>query len=725
MADKRGSRSRQRRENERRQAAKAERAGGWRLWLKRLLVWTGVIALLGAFALGCAVFFAARSMPGFTTLMGSQNGQTIVVRARDGSEIVQLGPSYGQWLTWNQIPRSMKNAMVATEDRRFYYHIGVDPIGLARAVYIWATGSKRLQATSTITQQLARNLFLNSNRTVDRKLREAVLSMALEAKFSKEQILELYLNKVYFGGGAYGIDSASRKFFSHPATHLSNAEAAIIAGMVKAPSRFSPTADVDAAVGRANVVLGLMRDQGMISAEEASVDPGTVHLKDEEGQNSVRYFTDWALPQLDLLVPDGNTEPIEVWTTIDLGMQKAATAAIDNNVPKGAQGALVSMDSGGAILAMVGGTDYVKTNYNRATEAMRQPGSAWKLFVYLAALEAGYKPDDKVKDEPVTIDGWSPHNDGGYAGEIDVRSAFAYSKNTVAAQLGNEVGFGAVASMARRFGITTPISTYPSMVLGTNEVRVLDMTRAFAEVSAKGQSLEPYGIVKVTTAQGRVLYQHQAQASSPLVPDYVAAGITDLLQTAVNTGTGRAAQIGRPVAGKTGTTNSNKDGWFLGFSSGITTGVWMGRDDAKPVGGLWGGTSPARAFSEYMKFAVKDRPVENFETQVKLPDWQLKPDDEQLQGDPQDYYFIDDKGNLVPPPGPDEPRGNLYPPDATEPSRRPEPGGQPNSGPPPAAASDDFLRRATGGAGPRDQIPRRAMPPVPARNAPPQQPYQQ
>src|SRR6185312_13846366 len=222
MADKRGSRSRQRRENERRQAAKAERAGGWRLGLKRVLVWTGVIALLGAFALGCAVFFAARSMPGFTTLMGSQNGQTIVVRARDGSEIVQLGPSYGQWLTWNQIPRSMKNAMVATEDRRFYYHIGVDPIGLARAVYIWATGSKRLQATSTITQQLARNLFLNSNRTVDRKLREAVLSMALEAKFSKEQILELYLNKVYFGGGAYGIDSASRKFFSHPATNLSN-----------------------------------------------------------------------------------------------------------------------------------------------------------------------------------------------------------------------------------------------------------------------------------------------------------------------------------------------------------------------------------------------------------------------------------------------------------------------------------------------------------------------
>jgi penicillin-binding protein 1A len=722
MADKRGARSRQRRENERRRREEPARrnASGWRLWLRRLIVWGVSLGLVGVFALACAVFFAARSMPSYTALMGRQNGQTIVVRARDGSEIVELGPNYGEWLGWNQIPQSMKDAMVAVEDRRFYSHIGVDPIGLARAVFVWATGNHRLGATSTITQQLARNIFLNSNRTIDRKLREAVLAMALEAKFSKQQVLELYLNKVYFGGGAYGIDSASRKFFSHPGTELSVPEAAIIAGMVKAPSRFSPTADVDAAVDRANVVLGLMRDQGMISASEAEVDPSTVHLKSEEGQNSVRYFTDWALPQLDLLLPDGNTEPIQVWTTIDLAMQNAATKAVAANVPKGAQGALVSMDRDGAILAMVGGTDYVKTNYNRATEAVRQPGSAWKLFVYLAALEAGYTPDDKVKDVPVTIDGWSPKNEGGYAGEIDVRSAFAYSKNTVAAQLGNEVGFGTVASMARRFGITTPISTYPSMVLGASEVRVIDMTRAFAEVSAKGQSLEPYGIVKVATADGRVLYQHQAQGSTQLVPDYVAAGITDLLQTAVNTGTGRAAQIGRPVAGKTGTTNSNKDGWFLGFSSGITTGVWMGRDDAKPVGGLYGGTAPARAFSDYMRVAVKNRPVEQFETEAKLPDWQLEPDDEFMQGDPQDYYFIDEDGNLVPPPGPEHPRGNALPPDAVEPERRTQPGGSLPAGQPTQAASDDFLQRATGGAVPRDGPPRRAPPSAPPRGYPPQ-----
>jgi penicillin-binding protein 1A len=678
-----------------------QQATGWRLWLRRAIVWGGAFALLGALFLGLAVAFAARSMPGYTQLKAVQPGQTIVVRARDGSEIVELGPSYGKWLDSEAIPQVMKDAMVSVEDRRFYSHPGVDPLGLARAVYIWLTGQKRLSATSTITQQLARNLFLNSNRTIDRKLREAVLALALEAKFSKEQILELYLNKVYFGGGAYGIDSASRKFFSHPGDELSTAEAAIIAGLVKAPSRYSPTADVDAAVARANVVLRLMQEQGRISPSEAAVNPETVKLKKDESQNSVRYFTDWALPQLDVLLPE-TFEPIEVWTTIDVGMQRAASTAIKSNVPSGTQGALVSMDRDGAILAMIGGTDYVQTNYNRATEAMRQPGSAWKLFVYLAALEAGYKPDDTVKDVPVTIDGWSPRNSSGRnVGETNLRTAFAYSINTVAAQLGNEVGFGTVASMARRFGITTPISTYPAMVLGSSEVRVIDMTRAFAGISAGGNSVEPYGIVKVTTASGETIYAHEKKRSTRLVPDYVAAGMTDLLQTAVSTGTGRAAQIGRPVAGKTGTTSSNKDGWFLGFSSGITTGVWMGRDDAKAVGGLQGGTAPAKAFAAFMRYAVKDRPVEQFDTDLKLPEWQLEPDDEYYYGDPDDYYYIDEAGNLIDPGRPEMPRDQPgFPVEGEEgvpPGQRRPPPSASETG---QAAPDDFLNRATGGSAP-------------------------
>ena len=714
MNNRRSGRQRTRRQK-RGSAAGGTPPGRLRTWGRRLAIWGAALALLLVLFISLAVAFSVRSMPSYYQLKATQTAQTIVVRARDGTEIVELGPSFGKWLTADEIPQVMKDAMISVEDRRYYSHFGIDPVRTGGAIIEGLTGSRaRVGGTSTISQQLARNVFLNNNRSLDRKLREAILAMALEWKFSKEQILELYLNKVYFGGGAYGIDSASRKFFSHPATELSVAEAAIIAGLVKAPSRYSPTADVDAAVGRASVVLRLMKEQGRISPD-VTVDPSAVRLKEEAGQNSVRYFTDWALPQLDMLLPE-TFEPIEVWTTLDVGMQRAATASIKANTPDGAQGALVSMDRDGAVLALVGGTDYVQTNYNRATDALRQPGSSWKLFVYLAALEAGYTPDDRVVDTAVTIDGWSPRNSSGRnVGEIDLRTAFAYSINTVAAQLGNEVGFTSVASMARRFGITTEINTYPAMVLGSNEVRLIDMTRAFAAVSARGESVEPYGILKVETADGELLYQHETPRSSQLVPDYVAAGITDLLQTAVATGTGRAAQIGRPVAGKTGTTSSNKDGYFVGFSSGVTTGVWMGRDDNTRVGGLQGGTAPARAFAAYMRYAVKDRPVEEFDTDLQLPEWQLEPDDEYMFGDPEDYYFIDEQGNLIEPGTADTPRNDPFAqdfdrtlgPERPNPSNtsQPGPGPRPPQQPPrgadgaPQAIGDDFLEEATGASG--------------------------
>jgi penicillin-binding protein 1A len=665
------------------------RRGGWLGRLVRgVLIWTFAIGLLAAIGLTAAVMATARSLPSYERLKSSQAGQMIVVRADDGSEIVTLGPSYGKWIPIGRMPKVMQDAMISVEDRRFHDHWGVDPIGIARSVVVRAEKGHWRQGGSTITQQLARNTFLNSSRTFDRKIREIVLALALETKFSKDQILELYLNKVYFGGGAYGVDSAARKFFGHSGEQLSLAEASIIAGLVKAPSHYSPTADAKAAVDRAQVVLQTMQATGAITpAEEKAADLGHVKLAEEVGQNSARYFTDWVLPQLDQILPE-NDRQIEVWTTLDPAAQRAATEAIQANVPKNAQGALVSVDRDGAVLAMVGGTDYVTSNYNRATNAVRQPGSAWKLFVYLAALEAGYKPDDKVVDEPVTIDGWSPRNSGGkYAGQIDVRTAFAYSKNTVAAQLGNEVGFGAVANMARRFGITTPINTLPSMVLGSSDVRMIDMVRAFAEVSDKGAAVTPYGIRKVTTTEGEVLYSHRPDAAQQLVPDYVAAGITDLLQTAVAIGTGRAAQIGRPVAGKTGTTTSNKDGWFLGFSSGITTGVWMGRDDAKAVPGLQGGTAPARAFAAYMRVATARRPPEKFQTDLKLPSQQLEPDDETLQNGGDSYFYVDPNGNIAnhQPSAPDGGDAPLRPHDDTAPVQ--------DNG---AAANDDFLDRATG-----------------------------
>jgi len=623
-------------------------------YVRSTFIYGSIIALLAAFGLGVAVAVAASNLPSFEELRRSPAGQTIRVHDVSGAIIVSLGPNYGRWLSLTETPKVMRDAMVAVEDRRFRYHFGIDPIGMARSVWVGLLrrgSGRRLQGASTITQQLARNIFLSNNYSLTRKAKEAVLALALEWKFSKDELLELYLNKVYFGGGSYGIDAASRRFFGHSATRLDLSEAAIIAGLVKAPSRYSPTADAQAAIDRANVVLDVMVDAGAITpAQRAAAGPANVALAHEDNQNSARYFTDWALPQLDAII-DESVQPLDVWTTLDLGMQRQATAAIQSDTPRGAQGALVAMERDGAVRAMVGGRDYVTSNYNRATQAERQPGSAWKLFVYMAALESGYQISDRVVDQPVTIAGWSPRNSSGrYSGAIDLRTAFAYSINTVAAQLGNAIGYSTVANMARRFGITTEINTHPSMVLGTSDVRLIDMTSAFAAVSAEGHAVHPYAISRVTTADGQELYRRPAEPQTVLVDTWVAAGITDLLQTAVNIGTGRAAQIGRPVAGKTGTTSSNKDGWFLGFSSGLTTGVWMGRDDARAVPGLQGGRAPAQAFADFMRVAVANRPIEPFKTAVELPQWQLESDEDAYIGEPTDNatYGEEDPVRLAP-----------------------------------------------------------------------------
>ena len=665
-------------------------------------------ALLGLLALVVAVAVATAYLPSYDELTKrSDLGQMIRVRAANGQVLVSLGPSFGKWLPYDQIPPEMRAAMISVEDKRFRNHIGVDPIGIARSIKVRIQTGHFSQGGSTITQQLARNIFLTNNRTFGRKIKEAILALALERKYSKNQILELYLNRVYFGGGAYGIDAASRRFFGHGADHLSLGEAAIIAGLVKAPSNYAPSADAEAARARSGVVLNSMVENGFITpAAAAAVNPAQIRIQQTTNQNSVRYFTDWALPQLDTLI-DETSEPIDVWTTLDPGMQVAADRAIQANAPNGAQGALIAIDRDGAVRAMVGGRDYVDSIYNRATQAERQPGSAFKLFVYLSALESGMKPTDTIVDEPVTIDGWSPRNSTRTnLGPVTLREAFSRSINTISAKIGQQVGFGTIADMARRFGITTSISTFPSMVLGASDVRLIDMTRAFASVGNKGVAVTPYAIRKVITADGRQLYQRDEGDERVLVAPWVAAEMTDLLQSAVLSGTGRAAQIGRPVAGKTGTTSSNKDGWFIGFSSGLTTGVWMGRDDARPVAGLQGGTAPARAFHDFMSAAVANRPVEQFETQVPMPDWQLTPEEE-VYGDTEVDAngiapMVDENGmpigtppsepgvpqqqSMVRPDGtgepaqqeldqafPPQPRSNQYPPPRQPPPRQPPP----------------------------------------------------
>ncbi|RSU45218.1 penicillin-binding protein, partial [Sphingomonas sp. S-NIH.Pt15_0812] len=661
--------------------------------------WGDDVICLNDGSLAIAVYVARAQLPSFDELKSSPNGQMIRVHASDGSILVSLGPSYGEWLPYADIPQVMRDATIAVEDRRFREHPGVDPIGIARSIEVRLEKGRWRQGGSTITQQITRTIFLNNQKKFGRKFREAILALAMESKFSKNQILELYLNKVYYGGGAYGIDAASRKFFGHGAQHLSLAEAAVIAGLVKAPSNYSPTADAAAAVGRAGVVIEQMVRNGYITQGQAdAADPDGLKLAPAPAQNSARYFTDWALPQLDTLI-DETQAPLEVWTTLDPAMQREADTAVRANVPKGAQGALVSLDRDGAVRAMVGGTDYVTSIYNRATQAVRQPGSAFKLFVYLAALEAGHKPDDTIVDGPVTIDGWSPRNDSRhFSGTVTLRTAFAYSLNTVAAKLGQEVGFTTIADMAKRFGITTPVNTHPSMVLGTSDVRLIDMTRAFASVASKGVAVTPYGITKVT-ANGETIYTHEVDRSHVLVAPYVAAEMTDLLQTAVNTGTGRQAQIGRPVAGKTGTTTSQKDGWFLGFSSGLTTGVWMGRDDAKPVAGLHGGTAPARAFAAFMRPAVASRPIEQFDTQVTLPEWQLEPDEESYYGQPDNGVYVDENGNPVGQPAAPPADAPVQGPGGAVPAEPAAPAAPPAQ-PSPQQQLDDLIDRVTGGREP-------------------------
>ncbi len=487
---------------------------------------------------------------------------------------------------------------------------------------------------------------------------------------------------------------------------------------------------------RAGVVIQSMRENGDISAAEAAeADPQAVAMVPNQRQNNVRYFTDWVLPQLDTLIEE-QVEPIDVWTTIDVDMQRAADKAINAATPAGAQGALVALDRDGAVRAMVGGKDYVSSIYNRATQATRQPGSAFKLFVYLAALENGFTPDSNVVDEPVTIGGWSPRNNSRtYSGPVTIREAFSRSINTISAKLGLEVGFRTVADMAQRFGISTRINTQPSMVLGTSDVRLIDMTRAFASVSQKGVAVVPYGIRRVTTADGRVLFQNQVDESRVLVAPWVAAQMTDLLQSAVLTGTGRAAQIGRPVAGKTGTTTSNRDGWFIGFSSGITTGVWMGRDDAKAIPGLQGGRAPAAAFHDFMVEAVAKRPIEEFDIKATLPSWQEEPDEETWFEDPGNQQQMVDPDGL--PIAPAQPY-DLAPPDEEEAPVEVQPAApqaapngtnarQPSTAPratrpqrtPDEAGGDrldqEWLDRAIG----RNRAPPPPPPPAPRRNIAP------
>jgi penicillin-binding protein 1A len=661
-----------------------------RSWLSRFLTgligWGAALALLAALGLGLAVALSMASLPTYQEMLKTPQGQSVVIRAADGTELVTVGPSYGRWLPYAEIPAEMIEAMKAVEDRRFDWHPGVDPIGIARAAKVNFQAGETVEGASTITQQLARNLFLTSTQTYGRKVREAVLALAMERKYSKQQIMELYLNRVYFGGGAYGIDAASRKFFGHPATELDLEKSAIIAGLVKAPSRYAPTADPERARSRARVVIATMQDSGAITAAEAAgADVGRVRFVVDKDQGDVRYFTDWVLTQLETLT-DEAVEPLDVTTSLNPRHQAAAEAAAKAQLIGGTQVAILAMRTDGAVTAMVGGRDYATSIYNRAVTARRQPGSSWKLFPYLVALEEGMTPNSTVVDEPIRIGNWSPKNSNGrYLGTMTLRQAFALSVNTVAVRLGERFGFDSVAAMARRFGITTPISSQPAMALGASETTLIEMTSAYAAIAGGGVEARPWAIQSITTASGRTLYNREPDSPRILVAPFVAQYMTEMMRAAVETGTGRAAQIGRPLAGKTGTTSSNKDGLFIGFTPELVAGVWMGRDDARAVRGLAGGQAPARVFAAFMSRALTGVAPTPLNDQVEVPAFGAEPDAE--------AYGITPGGELFPEGGQVQ----------ADPGRL-DPSLNPGAEPPapvdaaPAPLTDAWLEDATSGA---------------------------
>jgi penicillin-binding protein 1A len=603
---------------QRAQTIGVETTGPKRPLARRILYGTAVAGvwatILGIITLG----YLAHDLPDLDNLPAPGAGdQAIIIKAANGATLVRNGPIYGDWIHFSEVPDALVRAFTSVEDRHFFEHSGVDGRGLARAVVTNVQRGRIRAGGSTITQQLAKNLFLSSDRTMTRKARELLLAFWLEQKFTKEQILTLYLNRVYFGGGAYGVDAASRKFFGHTARNLSIAESAMLAGLVKAPSRLAPHINPKGAWDRAKVVLGAMVEAGALTkaaADKIKAQPPTI--RGAAAGNDVRYFTDWVTTEATRVLPEVRGRSLVIYTTLDPGVQRAAAMALDRGLAgegknRGAsQGAIVAIEHDGAVRAMVGGADYGESQYNRAVQALRQPGSAFKLFSYLAAFEAGIKPEDKFVDAPISIDGWTPKNySGTFDGEMTVREAFARSINTVAVQVAEQVGRDRVAAMAKRLGISTNVTPLPSLPLGTEEVKLIDLTGAYASIANGGFSVEPYSILEMTTLEGQVIYRKLPDRPRPVLAYPVVEDMAGMLTSVVEWGSGKNAKIDRAAAGKSGTSQDSRDAVFAGFTSDMTATVWVGNDDGAPMKGVTGGGLPARIWSDFMLEAHAGSPV--------------------------------------------------------------------------------------------------------------------
>lgn len=586
--------------------------------------WGLVLGVWGLIGIAGIVTYYGMQLPSSDTWAVPQRPANIRILATNGQLISNRGKMGGEAVAYNELPYYVSAAVLSIEDRRFMGHFGLDPIGILGAIRINLSegrGPLSGHGGSTITQQAAKNLFLNPEQTIGRKVQEALLAIWLEQNYTKEQILELYLNRVYFGAGAYGIEAAAQTYFGKSARNLSLGEASILAGVLKAPSYYAPNKHPERAATRARLVLNAMAEEEYISAQEAqaaAIDPNKRIRTKVAGAEY--YVADWVESLMQAYIGDVD-EDVVVYTTIDWELQKEAEFIVRemvalNGEERGfSQGALVSMDPDGTVRTLVGGTDYAQSQYNRAVTARRQPGSSFKPFVYLTALEQGLTPDSVVEDAPFEYKGWSPQNyNKQYVGPVRLRDALANSLNTVAARLAIEMGPQNVVETAMRLGISSPLQAVPSIALGSQEVSLLELTAAYAPFSNGGTGVIARVITRIETAEGGILYQDIPAGPGRVVSQENVAMINDMLSYAVEVGTAKRAKVGNwPIAGKTGTTQNSRDAVFVGYSARRITGVWLGNDDGTPTKNVGGGSFPVEIWSQFMQkahrgLAVADLP---------------------------------------------------------------------------------------------------------------------
>jgi penicillin-binding protein 1A len=574
-----------------------------------LFLWT---AILGGGGLG----YFALTLPDTSELTHAERRPSVTIRAADGSLLTTFGDLFGQPLSLKEMSPYLPKAVLAAEDRRFYNHFGIDLFGLLRALVADLSAGHVIQGGSTITQQLAKNLFLTSERSLARKVRETLLALWLEHRFTKDQILEIYLNRVYLGAGTYGVDAAAHRFFGKSARHTTLYESAAIAGLLKAPTRFNPARDRDKAAARtAQILASMVGARAVTEGEAAAALKQGPSIAVAPNRPGARYFADWIADQLADFAGGGSRD-LTVTTTLDVALQSEAEAAITETIARDgakaaiSQGALVALSPDGAVRAMVGGRDYNESQFNRATQGQRQPGSAFKPFVYLAGLEAGLRPSDPFVDAPIRLGNWQPRDyTGHYQGEMSLAEGLAQSVNTIAVQVAQRAGIRNVVAVAHRLGISSDLAPEMSLALGTNEVNLLELVSAYAPFANGGAGVWPYGIAEIRDADGKVAFRRTGSGVGRVVSPEFAATMNEMLSGVISHGTGRSAALPRPAAGKTGTTQDYRDAWFIGYTADLVAGVWLGNDDNTPTNKVTGGTLPAQTWRRFMLAATRAMPV--------------------------------------------------------------------------------------------------------------------